>query len=85
MLSVIMEAPALRGIANVPRVLKVKIAIQSSACQTVKMEGFAWRGLVHAKLVSLVNFARKRKLSPLVMMSSMFLFNVLHNFVAHRT
>ena len=77
MLSVIMGVPALRGIANAPRVLKVKIAIQSYACQTVKMEGFAWRGLVHAKLVSLVNFARKRKLLPLVMMSSKFKITVL--------
>ena len=46
------------------------------------MEELAREGLVLARRVSLVNFVRMRRwmLSGLVMMSSMLLFNTLHNF-----
>ena len=44
------------------------------------MEELAREGLVLARRVSPVNFVRIRRFSGLVRMSSMLLFNILHNF-----
>ena len=79
-----MEALALKGIVNVRKVLKGKIARLRAAHQSVKMEEPVWEDHALAKLISVVNIAKRSchlahvRMGMILMGNLMGMLNIKH-------